>query len=95
MGEILFSYPGVISEINQDTSGKKRNVIIDMNVNGKHYFVSQNVGKFDFEVQLGVPVIIQTVLKKTKTILSVVEIIVRKAEPESLSEESLEILKTL
>lgn len=73
-------YPAFVSAINGNI------VILDVSVNGVTFIIPRDIHNFNFEIEIGMPVEVEVGMNN---------IIIRKAEPVSLSLESLETLKTL
>ena len=79
-------YHGVIVEIEYTIPKIPVRVLISVDVNGKTFFVRGDVSNIDFEIYLFMPVCVEVINNK---------IIIKQAEPVSLSNKDLELLKTL
>ena len=81
-------FPGVIVEIEYTLPKKPVRVLISVDVHGKNFFVKSDASNIDFEIFEFMPVFVEVIKHEHR-------FVIKKAEPVSLSERDLEILKTL
>lgn len=88
--EKVFAYPGTVIEVEKNVSGDATSVLINVSINGKSHMVKKSVNQLNFEVQPDMPLVIEGIKRGTAKKLRI-----KKAEPVSLSNNDLELLKKL
>ncbi len=88
--EKVFAYPGTVIEVEKNVSGDATSVLINVSINGKNHLVKKNISQLNFEVQPNMPLVIEGIKRG-----SVKKLNIKKAEPVSLSNKDLELLKIL
>lgn len=88
--EKVFAYPGTVIEVEKNASGDATSVLINVSINGKSHLVKKSINQLNFEVQPNMPLVIEGIKRGQLKKLNI-----KKAEPVSLSNKDLELLKTL
>ncbi len=88
--EKVFAYPATVIEVEKNVSGDATSVLINVSINGKSHLVKKNINQLNFEVQPNMPLVIEGIKRGRLKKLNI-----KKAEPASLSNKDIELLKTL
>lgn len=88
--ERVFAYPGTVVDIEKNISGDAKNVVISVSIHGKSHMVKKSVSQLSFEVQPNMPLVVEGIKRGSAKKLNI-----KKAEPVSLSNIDLELLKSL
>lgn len=88
--EKIFAYPGTVVDIEKNISGNAKNVVISVSIHGKSHLVKKSISQLNFDVHSNMPLVVEGIKRGSAKKLNI-----KKAEPVSLSNTDLELLKSL